>query len=275
VRSALVATVLEARNVVSALREEQRVPRLGPVVVSGVLAEQLAKELSAGARPGAVIVGEDPRGVRAGSFETSQRSQVAVRIIAGDPSEEDDAFVRAAEKSEIPIVVVQLWPQENWRAPFVLSPFVVECKTGEGFPLAKIAGMIATAADDPTALASRIPVLKQTVERLVKRDAIIRSALLATSGKKAARPALMLEQIGVVSRLRTLEDAEPRGEEQMPIVAGTAAAAIAASYGLRELARRARRVLPDPVADAAVAAAGTWAVAEASRRLLERFGEVA
>jgi hypothetical protein len=263
VRGALVPTLLEARNVVSALREERQVARIGPVVVSGMLAEQLAKELSAGARPGAVVVGDDPGAVRA---------PVAVRIIAGEPSDDDDGFVRAAEKTEIPLVIVQLWPQENWRTPFVLSPFVVECRTGEGFPLVKIAELIATAADDPTALAARIPVLKRTVERVVKRDAIVRSALLAAgaSGKRAARPALMLEQVGVVSRLRALEDAEPRGEEQMPIVAGTAAGAIAVSYGFRELARLARRRLPEPLADAAVAAAGTWAVAELFRRLEAR-----
>jgi hypothetical protein len=259
----IAATVIEARNVVSALRQERRVGRVGPLVVSGMLGEQLAKELSAGARPGAVVAGDDPRGARAA---------VAVRIIAGDPSDEDDAFVRAAERAEIPVVIVQLWPQETWRAPFVLSPFVVECKTGEGFPLAKIAALIGIAADDPTALAARIPVLKQSVERAVRRDAIVRSALLAASasGNKAVRPALTLEQLGVVSRLRALEDAEPRREEQMPIVAGTAAAAIVTSYGLRELARHARRRLPGPLADAAVAAAGTWAVAELYRRLEAR-----
>jgi hypothetical protein len=263
VKSPIVATLLEARNVVSALRDERQVARIGPVVVSGMLAEQLAKELSSGAKPGAVVVGDDPRRARA---------PVAVRIIAGDPSDEDDAFVRAAEKAEIPIVIVQLWPQEGWGAPFVLSPFVVECKTGEGFPLGKIASQIATAADDATALAARIPVLEQTVEHALRRDAIIRSALIAASasGKKAARPALLLEQIGVVTRLRALEDREPQGEEQMPIVAGTAAAAIAVSYGLRELARLARRRIPGPLADAAVAAAGTWAVAEIFRRLEAR-----
>jgi hypothetical protein len=256
----LAATVLEARNVVSALRAGPQAARIGPVVVSGMLADQLAKELSAGARPGAVVVGDDLRGA------------LAVRIVAGDPSDEDDSFVRAAERAEIPVVIVQLWPQEKWREPFVLSPFVVECKTGEGFPLAKIAAQIATAADDPTALAARIPVLEQTVERSVRRDAIIRSALLGAraAGKRAARPALMMEQIGVVSRLRALEDPKPRGEEQMPIVAGAAAAAIATSYGFRQLARLARRRLPAPVADAAVAAAGTWAVAELFRRLEAR-----
>jgi hypothetical protein len=257
------ALLLEARNLVHALREERSVARVGPVVVSGMLAEQLAKELSAGASPGAVVVGDDPGAARA---------PVAVRIVAGDPSGEDDSFVRRAERAEIPVVIVQLWPQANWREPYVLSPFVIECKTGEGFPIAAIAKLIATATDDPTSLAARLPVLKDTVERTAKRDALVRSALLgATAGRtRAARPALTLEQVGLVSRMRALEDPEVGRDEQLPVVAGTAAAAIAASYGFREIARRARVRLPGRLSDAAVAAAGTWLVAEVFRRLEAR-----
>jgi hypothetical protein len=107
-KSPIVAAVLEARNLVNALREERKVAGIGPVVVSGMLAEQLAKELAAGAAPGAVVVSDDPRGVRA---------PVAIRIVAGHPSEADDAFVRDAERAEIPVVLVQLWPQETWREP--------------------------------------------------------------------------------------------------------------------------------------------------------------
>ena len=229
-----------------------------------MLAEQLAKELRAGASP-------EPSSSATTRAACAHRSPSA--SIAGDPSEEDDAFVRAAEKAEIPIVIVQLWPQENWRAPFVLSPFVVECKTGEGFPLAKIAELIATAADDPTALAAGIPVLEQPVgaSGQARRD---RSLGAPRAPWRAGRSPRDLRsrssRSASSSRLRALEDAETQSEEQMPVVAGTAAAAIAASYGFRQLARVARRRLPDRVADAAVAAAGTWAVAELFRRLEAR-----
>jgi hypothetical protein len=262
-KSPVVAALLEARNLVTALREERKVADIGPLVVSGMLAEQLAKELGAGAAPRAVVVSDDPRGTRA---------PVAIRVIAGDPSDADDAFVRAAERAEIPVVVVQLWPQEMWRAPFVLSPFVVECKTGEGFPILTIAGLIATAADDPTSLAARVPVLKDTVERAVKRDALIRSALVAASAgtKGGARAVLALEQVSLISRLRALEEPETRKDEQLPVVAGTAAATIAASYGLRRLARAGRARVPGPLADVAVAAGGTWLIAEVARRLEAR-----
>jgi hypothetical protein len=67
--------------------------------------------------------------------------------------------------------------------------------------------------------------------------------------------------------MRALENPEPQAEQQLPVLAATAAATIAASYGFREVARLARRRLPARVVDTAVAAAGTWVLAEAARRL--------
>ena len=254
------ALALEARNVVQALRAERGATRLGPLAVSGMLAEQLAKELSAGANQGAVVVSDDAHAVRA---------SLAIRIVAGDPSPEDVAFVRGADRAEIPVVIVQLWPQADWREPYVLSPFVVECKAGEGFPIATIVKLIAIAADEPIALAARLPVLRETVERAQMRDALVRAALLAR-GKGAARSALLLEQVGLVTRRRALENPSGAEEQEMPVVAATAAAAIAVSYGLREVARRARVGVPRPLSDAAVAVAGTWLIAEVFRRLEAR-----
>ncbi len=91
-------------------------------------------------------------------------AEVVVRVIAGDPTDADDRLVRAADAIGTPVVFVQLWPQANWRAPFVLSPFVVECRAGEGFPVADIARMIARSVANPEALAGRVPVLEQPVE---------------------------------------------------------------------------------------------------------------
>jgi hypothetical protein len=263
VSSTLFSAAWEARNLVQALRDEQRVTSLGPLVVSGMLADQLAKELSPGAAPGAVVVGDQPR---------SSRAPVAIRIIAGHPSAEDESFVREADHAEIPVVIVQLWPQETWREPYVLSPYVVECNAGEGFPIPTIAKLIATASDDPTSLAARVPVLKDTVESVSKRDALVRSAFLGVIGGPkgaSARPVLALEQAGLIARLRALEGPQPK-DDRLPVAGGTAVAAIAASYGLREAARYARRWLPRPVADAAVATAGTFVLAELARRLEAR-----
>jgi hypothetical protein len=259
----LVAAVMEARNVLRALEDERKVENVGPIVVGGMLAEQLAKELAAGSATGSIAVADDPRGLRA---------SVAIRIVAGDPNVEDQRFVRAAERGEIPVVIVQLWPQANWRAPYVLSPFVVECRTGEGFPIRKIAEVIATAADDATSLAARVPVLEEPVRHAVRRDSVIRAAVVggAVGKKSSARPVLALEQVGVIARLRALEEPETGKSEQLPVVAGTAVATIAASYGFREVARSLRGWVPRRVGDAAVAAAGTWLLAEISRRLEAR-----
>jgi hypothetical protein len=259
----LVAAVLEARNVLRALEDERKVTHVGPIVVGGMLADQLAKELAAGAATGSIAVADDPRGLRAA---------LAIRVVAGDPTADDDRFVRAAERGEIPVVIVQLWPQANWRGPYVLTPFVVECKAGAGFPIRKIADVIATAADDATSLAARIPVLQQPVTSAVRRDSIVRSAIVGASlGRKtAARRVLALEQVGAMARLRALDAPETDKTKQLPVAAGTALATIAASYGFRELARRLRGRVPRRIGDAAVAAGGTWMLAEISRRLEAR-----
>ena len=45
-------------------------------------------------------------------------------------------------------MIVQLWPQADWTTPFVLTPFVVECRAGEGFPVGEISGRIAEATEN-------------------------------------------------------------------------------------------------------------------------------
>ena len=62
-KTPIATTILEARNVLKALQDQRKVTTVGPLVVSGMLADQLAKELSAGAEPGSVIVADDPGGV--------------------------------------------------------------------------------------------------------------------------------------------------------------------------------------------------------------------
>jgi hypothetical protein len=254
------ALALEARSVVLAIQGELSATAGGRVVVSGMLAEQLARELEVGARPGSVVVGEDA---------AVSGAEVVVRVIAGDPSDADDSLVRTADRLEVPVVLVQLWPQAEWRAPFVLSPFVVECRTGEGFPVREIASRIAEAVEDAPALAARIPVLAEAVESTVVRSAVIRSALLALARGPGSRPLIALEQVRMLSRLRVLDAPQPAPPLQ--VVAGAAAASLATSYALRSAARSARRVLPAPLANAAVAAAGTWAIHKLARVLDARI----
>ena len=256
--SALRELALEARGSVKAVRNELAESSAGRVVVSGMLAEQLARELAAGARPGAVVVGDHVQG-----------AAVVVRVIAGEPSDEDDAIVRAADCAAVPVVLVQTWPQAEWRAPFVLSPFVVECRTGEGFPLSEITAQITIAVENPPALAVRVPVLADAVESSVVRSAAARAALLGLSSAPASRSGIALEQARMLARLRALD---PPSEPDHPaVVAGAVATTLGVSFALRSAARVASRVLPKRVADPLIAVAGTFALARALRELNARL----
>jgi len=231
---------------------------MGGVGVSGVLAEQLARELGEGAEPGAVRVLDAPVGVA-----------VALRVIAGEPDDDDESFVAAADRGGTPVVIVQLWPQADWTPPFVLSPFVVECRAGEGFPIREIAARIGEAVEHAPFLASRIPALHDVVESRSVQEAVARAALLALRGR--TRRLITLEQLRLAARLRSLESGAAV-REPTPALVATAAALVGSGFAFRAAARTAARVLPAPIANAAVAAAGTWVLAEALRRLDARAG---
>jgi hypothetical protein len=254
------SVALELRGAMSAFESERSEAAGGAVVVSGMLADQLGRELGAGAAPQAVVVGDEPR---------LPGAAVAVRVIAGDPSEADLAFVEAADARLVPVVLVQLWPQAEWSRPFVLTPFVVECRTGEGFPVPTIASRVAEAVENAPALAARVPVLADAAEALIVRSAITRSVLLALSRKPRARPLIALEQVRMLSRLRAL--GAPGQAEPTPAVAGLAAGSLLVSHALRVAAARARDSFPGPLANAAVAAAGTWGIYRLARELEARL----
>jgi hypothetical protein len=257
------ALVGEARRVGAAVQEEAGAGHVGPVAVSGMLAEQLAKELGAGAAPGGVVVGGP---------ELAARAEVLVRVVAGDPTPDDEALVRAADAEGVPVVVVQLWPQADWTRPFVLSPFVVECRTGEGFPVAEIAERIVEATEDPSALAARVPAVVEASRQGLVKGAVVRSALIALAGSRLGVPRrlLTLEQVRLLSQLRTAA-APAAAEDELPVRAAGAAAVVAAGFAFRSAARSLRTFLPAPIADVAVAAAGTWALAKALEVAQERL----
>jgi hypothetical protein len=247
--------VEEARRVGSTLTDDPYPEAVGPIAVSGMLADQLAKELSAGASPGSVVVG---------GAELVGRAEVLVRIVAGDPGPEDDALVRAADARGVPVVVVQLWPQSDWTKPFVLTPFVVECRAGEGFPVGEIADRIVEASERSAVLASRLPLIDEASRAGSVRGAVIRSALIGFAGSRlgVSRQLLTLEQIRLLSQLRATAAGSVTADA-LPVRAGGAAAVVAAGFAFRSVARSLRTVVPAPIAHAAVAAAGTWLLAKA------------
>jgi hypothetical protein len=253
----------EARSLGLALRDQVSPPEVGPIVVTGVLAEQLAKELGRGAEPGAIVVG---------SGLLPADAEVLVHIVAGDPSPEDEERVDEAVAHAVEVVIVELWPQPDWTRPFVLSPFVVECRAGEGFPVGEIAGRIVEATEKATVLASKVPAIANAARASVVTTAVARAALIGLLGAKAgaSRPLLTLEQVRMVSQLRAASSATGLSEE-MPVLAVSAAAVAAAGLVFRNVARSVRGVVPTPVAHTAVAAAGTWALGKTFQLLESRI----
>lgn len=246
----------EARTLGFALREEGARESAGSILVSGVLAEQLAKELAAGAEPSAVVTG---------AGRLTDDVEVVVHVVAGDPTEADETLVADAGRRGIETVVVELWPQEDWTRPFVLSPFVIECRPGEGFPVAEIADAIATATGANESLAARVPLVADAVRTRLLKQSVIRAAIIGLAGSRfgASRPLLTLEQTRLAARLRAVSGGSTSSSEDLPMLAGTAAAVLGSGFACKRVARGARAYLPTPVAYAAVAAAGTWALAKA------------
>jgi nicotinamidase-related amidase len=255
--SGLRSLALEVRRLAQTIQDETSPAKAGPIIVSGMLCEQLARELGAGAEPGSV---------RSDATSRLDAAEVLVHVMAAEPSPADETLIRSADRAGVPVVLVQLWPQENWTPPFVLTPFVVECRAGEGFPLQEIARRIFDAAEHAPDLARRVPVLHDVVSGRLVGTSVIRAALIGAAGVRmgAARPLLALEQVRALTRLRSLQ--RGAGYEELPVVAGAAASAVALSFLLRGVARRARRTFPGPVVDAAVAAGATWMLAEVVRR---------
>jgi len=244
--------ISEARSIRDAMAA--RTPHMaGPIVVSGMLADQLARELATGAEAGAVVVGG---GIEPGGAE------VAVHVVAGEPSDADSAYAAAAGALEVPVVLVQLWPQADWTPPFVLSPFVVECRAGEGFPVQEIAARIAEAVEHPDALVARVPVLRAAVERRLVRETVSRAALLGILGARS-RSLVTLEQIGLLTRLRAVESGKEHDPRANAVIA---ASAIASGLAFRA-AVHGRSGLGARVLGGAVAAAGTLVLARALSRL--------
>lgn len=243
----------EARRLGFMVRDDADPDPAGPIGVSGMLAEQLAKQLSAGAPPGSVVLG---------AAEVVARAEVLVRIVAGDPTDEDERLVALADAQGVPVVLVQLWPQADWTRPFVLTPFVVECRAGEGFPLPEIADRIVEAAENDATLSARAPVLADAARAGAIRSAVMRAGLIGLAGLRlgVSRPLLTFEQVRLLSRLRTVSGTV--ADDELRVRAAGAGAVLASGFAFRGLSRALRGYLPAPVVNAAVAAGGTWALAK-------------
>ena len=229
-----------------------------PLVLSGPLAEQLAKELSRGAAPGAVRVEGRVGG-----------AACLVRVLAGAPTEEDEQELKAAKRAKVPVVVVQTGT-EHFDVPYVLATDVVTCRPGEGFPVKEIAGAVAARLGEAgTGLAARLPVLREPlcdglIEAFSRRNGILAVAIFIPG---ADFPVLTLNQIRLVLRIGAAYGVEV-DQQRLPEVLAT----VAAGFGFRAVARQLLGAVPLAgwAVKGGVAYAGTRALGEAAMRYFQK-----
>ena len=228
-----------------------------PLVVSGPLAEQLQRELTRGGGAEAVRAGGRP-----------ESASVLVRVLAGAPTQEDAAELKAAKRAKVPVVAVQTG-REDFDVPYVLATDVVACPPGSGFPVEEIAAVVAAKlGEDATALAAHVPVLRELVvealiERFSRRNALIGAAVFVPGADFAV---LTLNQLRLVLRLAVAYGVEV-DQQRLPEVVAT----IVAGMGFRGLARRLLGAIPIAgwVIKGGVAYVGTRTLGEAAKRYFE------
>ena len=224
-----------------------------PLQVSGVLAEQLAKDLRAGGEASFVRVGGDPAS-----------ASVLIVVLAGAPGEEDARLLRAAGRARTPIVAVQTGREPELDVPYVLATDVVPCPPGAGFPVDDIAAAVAgRLGERGTGIAAKLPVLREPVCRALiasfaRKNAVLSAAIFVPG---ADFPVLTANQLRLVLRI-----AAAHGEELDANRAPEILATIGNGLAFRRVAHVALGVVPVAgwALQGAVAYTGTRAVGEAA-----------
>jgi uncharacterized protein (DUF697 family) len=227
-----------------------------PLVVGGAreLAEVLRRELARGAQPGAIRAGDSPEG-----------AAVLVYVLGRDPVEADEEALRRARRARTPIVAVAAGPVSgDVSIPYVFATDVVRVPPGAGFPLERIARVVATRlGEEGAALAARVPLLRDAVcAELIascsRKNGILGAAVFVPG---ADLPLLTLNQLRLVLRIAQAHGEEV-GQERLPELAAT----LGAGFGLRAAARELLDLVPVAgwALKGAVAYAGTRAVGEAA-----------
>ncbi len=233
-----------------------------PLVVGGAreLAAVLRRELGREAKPGAVRHDDEPKG-----------AAVLVYVLAHEPSEEDGLALKRARRARVPIVAVAVGRvAEDVSIPFVLATDVVRVGAGEGFPVEKIAHVIAARLGEGGApLAARLPMLRravcgQLVAGFARKNGIVAAAAFLPG---VDLPVLALNQVRMLLRLEQAYGLEIDLRQRAPELLGTVAAAL----GLRAVARELLTAVPVAgwAVKGAVAYGGTRALGEAAVRRLE------
>jgi uncharacterized protein (DUF697 family) len=235
----------------------------GPILVTGVLAEQLAAQLRAGADP-----------TNAASLVRTQgdpaHAAALVCVLGGAATPADEERLRAAARALVPAVCVQTG---SWDAeiPYVLATDVVDVPPGQGFPVEEIARTLAAAlGSDGASIAGPLPVLRDAVHSRRVADGALAAGAIALGRGGPRMPLLALAQA------RLLSDVAATGGRAAPDTPRATAEAVApplvAALATGLLARTIVRRLPvrNRLLDGAVAAAATYALATVFGRVARR-----
>lgn len=251
-------------SVVKSLRSTAREDR--PLVVSGPpgLVQLLVKDLTRGGVAAAVREQGPIEGAAA-----------LILILAGPPSADDEQLLAEAVRGRLPIVaVVPSAADVPGHLPYVLDENVVRVSGGAGFPVERIAERLArTLGESATALAARLPVLREAVceeliRRFSRRNGVIGVVVFIPG---ADLPILTLNQIRMVLRIADAHGFEI-DRDRLPEVL----AVMASGLGFRALARRSVGFVPviGWAIKGGVAYVGTRALGEAAVRYFERRAPV-
>ena len=254
-------------------------PPLKPAALLGVLRELRAEAQS----DRVLVVGGAPQlasalrrelvrsGVSGAVREQGPLDEAAalVYVIAGEHRPDDVRVLGDAAKAGIPIVGVATGRVEG-HVPYVLEGNLVRVPSGSGFPVERIARVLArTLGERATPLAARLPVLRRAVcdeliRRFSRQNAIVGAATFVPG---ADMPVLTLNQIRLVLRIADAHGFE-LDRDRLPEVLGV----IASGLGLRTAARQLLGLIPVAgwALKGAIAFAGTRALGEAAVRYFER-----
>jgi len=229
-----------------------------PILVAGALADELARELTAGGDPTAVRRGGAPQDVEA-----------LVYIVGDTLTEQDELVLKSARRARVPIILLTAGRRPLEDIPYVLATDIVRVEPGHGFPIDKLGEALAgRLGEKATSLARRLPVLRAPiVEKLVesfsRKNGILGAAIFIPG---ADFPVLTLNQLRMVLRICAAHGMTV-DRERVPEILAT----VAAGLGFRALARSLLGFVPVGgwAVKGAVAYTGTRAVGEASVRYCE------
>jgi uncharacterized protein (DUF697 family) len=209
----------------------------------------------------------DPHAVRDATLGAIDGAAALVYVLAGEPTEEDERALRAADLAGVPLLVVG--PEPTAPVPYALATDILPLRPGEGFPLEELGRLLAAKDEEAAvALAARLPALRRAVAdaliaRVARQNAVIAAAVFVPG---VDFPVLTLNQLRLVLRLAAAYGQEIDAE-RLPEILGV----VGSAFGFRALARQALGVVPIAgwAVQGAVAYAGTRALGEAAIRYFE------